>query len=100
MRKLTLKYKRIKDGDALIIATDTGYRGRAFNMYRRRWAMECLFADAKTRGLNLEDTHVTNPDKATERWQRSIAKRPVGKAEWACIVYCALARFCSALEIP
>jgi hypothetical protein len=62
-QKLILKCKRIKDGEALIIATNTGNPGRAFNMYRHRWGIECLFADAKSRGLNLEDTHVTNPKK-------------------------------------
>ena len=61
--KLTLKCKRLKGGEALIIATNTGNPGRAFSMYRRRWCIECLFADAKSRGLNLEDTHITNPAK-------------------------------------
>ncbi len=32
-------------------------------MYRRRWGIECLFGDTKTRGLNLEDTHITSPEK-------------------------------------
>jgi hypothetical protein len=27
--------------------------------YRKRWAIECLFSDAKTRGLNLQDTRLT-----------------------------------------
>lgn len=62
-QKLTLKCKKIKDGEALLIATNTGNPGRAFNMYRHRWGIECLFADTKSRGLNLEDTHVTNPEK-------------------------------------
>jgi hypothetical protein len=26
-------------------------------------AVECMFADAKTRGFNIEDTHITEPDK-------------------------------------
>ncbi|MCP5038094.1 MAG: IS4 family transposase [Rhodobacteraceae bacterium] len=62
-QKLTLKCKRIKGGEALIIATNTGNPGRAFNMYRRRWGIECLFAHTKSRGLNLEDTHITSPAK-------------------------------------
>ena len=60
---LSLKCKRIKGGEALIIATNTANPGRAFNMYRRRWGIECLFGDAKTRGLNLEDTHITASEK-------------------------------------
>jgi hypothetical protein len=36
---------------------------RALDAYRKRWAIECFFADAKTRGLNLEDTRLTAPPK-------------------------------------
>ena len=36
---------------------------RALAAYRKRWAIECLFGDAKTRGLNLEDTRLTDPRK-------------------------------------
>ena len=36
---------------------------RALVAYRKRWAIECFFADAKTRGLNLEDTRLTAPRK-------------------------------------
>ncbi len=63
--RLTLKCRRIRGGETLIIATNTGNPGRAFNMYRKRWGIECLFADTKSRGLNFEDTHITNPAKLT-----------------------------------
>jgi hypothetical protein len=36
---------------------------RALAAYRKRWAIECLFGDAKTRGLNIEDTRITQPRK-------------------------------------
>ena len=36
---------------------------RALAAYRKRWAIECMFGDAKTRGLNIEDTRLTNPRK-------------------------------------
>ena len=36
---------------------------RALDAYRKRWAIESFFADAKTRGLNLEDTRLTAPRK-------------------------------------
>lgn len=32
---------------------------RALQAYRRRWAIECMFGDGKTRGLNIEDTRLT-----------------------------------------
>jgi len=31
--------------------------------YRQRWTIETLFANLKTKGFNLEDTHITDPDK-------------------------------------
>ncbi len=54
--------KRIKDGKLLIVATN-GPAGKALKAYRRRWRIECLFGDSKTRGFNMEDTRITNPDK-------------------------------------
>ena len=36
---------------------------QALAAYRKRWAIECMFGDAKTRGLNIEDTRLTNPRK-------------------------------------
>ena len=45
-----------------MLATNRDPR-RAAGIYRRRWQIECLFADTKTRGLNLEDTRLRNPKK-------------------------------------
>jgi hypothetical protein len=53
--------KRLK-GEWLIVASSLPPR-RALAAYRRRWAIECMFADLKTRGLNLEDTGLTDPRK-------------------------------------
>lgn len=36
---------------------------QALNDYRRRWEIECLFAIMKRRGFNLEDTHITDPER-------------------------------------
>jgi len=52
--------KRIKNGEWLIVLTNNADAKHALRTYRRRWAVECLFADAKTRGFNLEDTHLTS----------------------------------------
>jgi hypothetical protein len=61
---LTLNFaaKRIKSGELLIVVSNTPARA-ALNAYRQRWAIECLFGDTKTRGLNLEDTRLTDPCK-------------------------------------
>jgi DDE family transposase len=55
--------KRLGTGEKLVIATNTGNPGAALNAYRKRWGIECLFADTKTRGFNIEDTHLTDPTK-------------------------------------
>ena len=55
--------KQIKDGELLLVATNISEPKRALNLYRKRWGIECLFADAKTRGFNIEDTHITDPAK-------------------------------------
>ena len=63
--RLRFAAKRIQDGEWLIVATSLNDAGRALNLYRRRWGVEGLFADTKSRGLNIEDTHITDPDKLT-----------------------------------
>jgi hypothetical protein len=54
---LTFSAKRIKGGELLIVASNVAGQN-TLNAYRRRWSIECLFGDAKTRGLNLEDTRL------------------------------------------
>jgi Transposase DDE domain len=58
-----LAAKRLADGEWLIVATNRPDPKQALNDYRKRWGIECLFGDAKTRGFNIEDTHITNPEK-------------------------------------
>ena len=51
-----------RDGDWVIVATNrTGHDALA--TYRKRWAIETLFGNTKTRGLNFEDTRLTDPAK-------------------------------------
>ena len=54
---LTFAARRIRGGELLIVASNVADRN-TLNAYRRRWAIECLFGDTKTRGLNLEDTRL------------------------------------------
>ncbi|MEP3328934.1 transposase [Sedimentitalea sp.] len=49
-------------GEWLIVVTNVA-PSTALETYRKRWAIECLFGDAKTPGLNLEDTRLTDPRK-------------------------------------
>ena len=53
--------KRLPDG-WLVVVSNLPPR-RALAAYRRRWAIESMFGDAKTRGLNIEDTRLTCPRK-------------------------------------
>ena len=58
---LNVAVKPLK-GEWLIVVTNVE-PWTAIRIYRKRWAIECLFGDAKTRGLNLEDTRLTDPRK-------------------------------------
>jgi len=53
---------RLNTGELLALAT-SGNPRKALENYRERWSIETMFANLKTRGFNMEDTHITNPDK-------------------------------------
>lgn len=53
---------RCRDGDFLIVAT-TESADDALEIYGYRWEIETLFGCLKTRGFNLEDTHITRLDR-------------------------------------
>lgn len=61
-RPLTFEARQIPGGDRLIVATNRPGL-HALAEYRKRWAIECLFGDLKTRGFNLEDTRLRDPRK-------------------------------------
>lgn len=50
-------------GEWLVIMTNRQDAKSALHLYKRRWAIECLFGDAKTRGFNIEDTRMTASEK-------------------------------------
>lgn len=53
---------RLKTGELLALATN-GRPKAALARYRRRWTIEILFGNLKTRGFDLEATHITDPEK-------------------------------------
>ena len=59
---LKLAATRLVSGDLLVVATNTDPK-IALAQYRRRWEIETPFAALKTRGFNLEDTHIVHPDR-------------------------------------
>jgi hypothetical protein len=57
-----LAVMRLPTGELLALAC-SGKPRRALAEYRRRWTIESLFANLKTKGFNMEDTHITDRDK-------------------------------------
>lgn len=53
---------RLKTGELLALATN-GRPKAALARYRARWKIETLFGNLKTRGFDLEATHITDPGK-------------------------------------
>ena len=72
---LTFAAKRIKGGEVLIVASNVAGQN-TLNAYRRRWSIECLFGDAKTHGLNLEDTRMQTAAKLSRRRLSRNRHRP------------------------
>lgn len=55
--------KRSTDNELVIVATNDFEQFFAMELYAKRWEIETLFSCLKGRGFNLEDTHLTNPDR-------------------------------------
>ncbi len=53
---------RLKNGEYLILVTDKNPES-AIETYKLRWEIETLFGCLKTRGFNLESTHLTEPER-------------------------------------
>ena len=60
---LRFEGQKIKGDELVLLVTNIPAPVNALHLYRKRWGIECLFADAKTRGLNIEDTHMTDHSK-------------------------------------
>ena len=60
--RLKLAATRLVSRDLLVVATNTDPK-IALAHCRRRWEIETLFAATKTRGFNVEDTHIIHPDR-------------------------------------
>jgi Transposase DDE domain. len=55
--------KRLEDGSFLILASRGVDTDSILDLYRQRWDIETLFAALKSRGFDLEATHLTEPDR-------------------------------------
>ena len=84
---IAVRAVRPKRREPVIVATHRP-EARARAACRKRWAIERFFADAKTRGLNLEDTRLTAPKKRALlvailvlaiAWASAVAARLLGR---------------------
>lgn len=66
--ELYLSGCRLKHGEYLILVS-ADYSAKPHELYRQRWGIETLFGALKSRGFNLEDTHM----KDRERLSRLLA---------------------------
>jgi len=57
-----LSASRSRTGDLLVVATPR-FNRRALKIYKIRWQIENLFSSLKSKGFNLEDTHLTEKKK-------------------------------------
>ena len=49
------------DGELVIVAASMDVSGDPLDRYRLRWMIELFFKSAKTKGFNIEETHMTDP---------------------------------------
>ena len=54
---------RSVNGELVIVAASRGLSGDVLNSYRIRWLIELCFRSLKSKGFNLEETHITAPDR-------------------------------------
>jgi len=52
---------RSVDGALVIVAASMNVAGDPLDQYRLRWMIELFFKSAKTKGFNIEETHMTKP---------------------------------------
>ena len=86
---------RAEDGELVIVVAPRYYRGGLLKRYRIRWLIELYFRSIKSKGFNLEETHMTDPDRikalmtvvaiasalavAAGRFREQIKKIPIKK---------------------
>ena len=58
---------RLEDGDCLFIASSGAPQAEAIEAYADRWPVETRFGGLKSRGFNLEDTPLTDPERLAKR---------------------------------
>lgn len=64
-RRLSKAERKEANEELLIVVTNqtVGNPTEVLKIYKERWEIETLFRAYKKKGFNLEDTHITNPDR-------------------------------------
>ena len=57
-KELTIVGKKLKDGNLLVVCSNTKEPHMILQTYQKRWCIESLFKNLKTQGFNMEDTHM------------------------------------------
>lgn len=63
--RVCIAVTKTKEGELLVLACNAEPR-KALRRYAQRWQIETLFAALKTRGFNLEDTHLMMPERLSK----------------------------------
>jgi len=62
-REVRLGATMSTEGELVIVIASLDVEGDLLSNYRLRWLIELFFKSIKSRGFNIEDTHMTNPSK-------------------------------------
>jgi hypothetical protein len=57
--KLIAQATRSGESELVIVVSNDLLRNNLLETYAKRWRIECLFANLKSKGFNFEDTHIT-----------------------------------------
>jgi transposase len=60
---LQMQATRSTENDLVIVVSNSLSEPNLLVIYAKRWRIECLFANLKSKGFNLEDTHFTAKDR-------------------------------------
>jgi len=60
---IKLVITRSIEGDPVIAAASMEITDDVLDQYRKRWLIELFFKSIKTKGFNIEDTHMTDPER-------------------------------------
>ena len=63
--RLYIAALKLDDSSLLVIATQKSPH-KAIEDYAKRWGIETLFGILKSRGFNLEDTHLSDPERLSK----------------------------------